>query len=687
MNILKLREILVKNKPKYPINYAIPNLFNLFGYESIKLRNGEELVNPYDFLVSLIDNVLLNKYEPLENKSLSQLRNIKSTKGNWINKSVVYSMHIRTSSSWDHDRNGSLDLNNMYNLKETGTFIKTLMLLPLLKEMGVDTLYLLPISKFSLKNKKGELGSPYSVSNFFKLDPNLGDPMVENDMTLEEQFQVLVEACHTLDIRVMIDIIPRTNATESELIIDNPEWFYWIKTKDLAVYCPPQVTEIYEKTVSPELKYMKTVYNEENVKKHIKLFQFDPKTQNPKKWEKVVSEYKKGNPNILDLVDKHFGLTIAPAFSDHINDIQPPWTDVTFFRMYLDHPKETIKYLDNPNTPPYILFDTIKSNMYHGKKPNMPLWETLSDVIPYYQKKFGIDGARIDMGHALPKELIDMIINKALEVDDDFSFIAEMLNPNDAKQAKKLGYNMIIGNGFALEYDLKYGGLHEFMLESTKYPLKQFACGETHDTPRLAARDGGQTLSKFLTVMNMFIPNTVPFINSGQEVYETQPMNLGIEPRENELYMLPEHDPYYAKLALFDKFAFHYLNHMSHDIKDNLKKVSPIRKKYLYAISNNKKYRRVEFIEGNHMIGFAYEARNELLFIIGNPMYEYAQHVKINLFNIKDEFPLVENEAFLLYGMHESGTRNITEFDEFSNPYFLMGPGEVKIFIIKKLKK
>ena len=176
----------------------------------------------------------------------------------------------------------------------------------------------------------------------FKLDPNLGDPMVENDMTLEEQFQVLVEACHTLDIRVMIDIIPRTNATESELIIDNPEWFYWIKTKDLAVYCPPQVTEIYEKTVSPELKYMKTVYNEENVKKHIKLFQFDPKTQNPKKWGKVVSEYKKGNPNILDLVDKHFGLTIAPAFSDHINDIQPPWTDVTFFRMYLDHPKKQL---------------------------------------------------------------------------------------------------------------------------------------------------------------------------------------------------------------------------------------------------------------------------------------------------------------------------------------------------------
>ena len=99
-----------------------------------------------------------------------------------------------------------------------------------------------------------------------------------------------------------------------------------------------------KKTVSPDLIYMEAVYKDESVKNHIKLFQFDPKTQDPVAWKKVVSAYKKGNPNILDLIDKYFGLTIAPAFSDHINDIQPPWTDVTFFRMYLDHPQETIKF-------------------------------------------------------------------------------------------------------------------------------------------------------------------------------------------------------------------------------------------------------------------------------------------------------------------------------------------------------
>ena len=77
--------------------------------------------------------------------------------------------------------------------------------------------------------------------------------------------------------------------------------------------------------------------------------------------------------------------------------------------------------------------------MYHGKKPNMELWETLSDIIPYYQNNFGIDGARIDMGHALPEKLIKMIISKAHAIDPDFSFIAEELNPKKCWQSKRYG--------------------------------------------------------------------------------------------------------------------------------------------------------------------------------------------------------------------------------------------------------
>ena len=88
------------------------------------------------------------------------------------------------------------------------------------------------------------MGSQISL----KLDPSLSDPMIDNTLTLDEQFQALVEAAHTMGMRVMIDIIPRTNATESDLIIDHPDWFYWINSSDLPFYKPPYVDEINDRT-------------------------------------------------------------------------------------------------------------------------------------------------------------------------------------------------------------------------------------------------------------------------------------------------------------------------------------------------------------------------------------------------------------------------------------------------------
>lgn len=690
--LVKLLNTLESNNPHIPFNYAVPDLWNAWHYESSTmqtLKNGELLVDPYDFYTRIIKDVILPQmkvgFDP--SKPLSQSLN-SNTNGDWIKKSVLYSMMIRASTAWDHDRNGHLDEHNMYHMKETGTFVKTLVLLPLLKSMGVDTLYLLPISRFSLKDKKGELGSPYGVSNFFALDPNLKDPITQDAMTLDEEFQALVEACHIMQMRVMIDIIPRTNSVENDLIIEHPDWFYWIEKKDMPYYRPPMVNTIEEKTVSPEAKYMKDVYASADVKRHINMFRFDPKTQDPKKWEKVLADYQGKKGTVSELIEKHYGLVIAPAFSDHINDVQPPWTDVTFFRMYLDHPEETVGYLDHQDTPPYILFDTIKSNLYPGKKPNTALWETLSNVVPYYQNTFGIDGARIDMGHALPTELVTLILSKARNVDPDFSFIAEELNPSNAQKAKDAGYNMIIGNGFTMEPRVWQRKTHQFMLESYKLPLPVFACGETHDTPRLAARDGGNNLSKMLTVMNMFMPNAVPFINSGQEVYERQPMNTGIDCRDNEQFMLPTDDPYYGKLALFDKFAIHYLNHMRWDIKDNLSVVAKIRKAHEAFITDVKYYIPLHFENpnGNHL-GFAYQVSNQpgkdsILIVLANTNPYEQTYGKIYLHNVREQTKNQEREGTMLYQMHVPGVHPFVDFDSYGNPYFMLGPGEVKILKI-----
>ncbi len=691
----QLMKILKSNNKKHQIyNYTVPDLWNLWHYNSKETINtpwGEYIVNPYQFYYQFIKSYILPKTK--ENTSyhipFHKIYPQDDLGGDWIKKSVVYSMMIRASTSWDHDRSGLLEDKNLYGLKETGTFLKTLVLLPHLKKMGVDVIYLLPISKFSTQNKKGELGSPYGVSNFFELDPNLKDPMTGSDFSVDDEFQAFVEACHILDMKVMIDIIPRTNAIENDLIIDHPDWFYWIKCEEYPHYSPPPVPTLGS-ILPPKPEYLKQIYEAIPVWKHIRRFTYDPKTLDQDRYQRLVIKYK-NNPNqsFLELIKESYGIQIAPAFSDHINDPQPPWTDVTFFRMYLDHPtltqKELIKHVGDEALPPYILFDTIKNNYYQGKKPNLELWELLSDIIPHYQKQFGIDGARIDMGHALPRELLNLIFTKAKQIDPNFCFIAEELQTSNAKKACDLGYNMIIGSGFTEEPRYKERNLHAFMYRVHTIPCPIFACCETHDTPRIAAREGGRNLAKMLTLLNMFVPNAIPFINSGQELYEKQPMNIGLDARPNERYQLDKKDPFYGKLALFDKYAFHYLDHMRRDIPDNLEIVKEIRNKYLDIMIHLDNYFPIGFEHmGINCIGFGYVDKNKInetnniLLIFANTDPYQKTDCLANLREIRQVVNNQTKKAKQLYSQYDE-EKDIYDFDNNLNLHLHLKPAEVKI--------
>ena len=409
------------------------------------------------------------------------------------------------------------------------------------------------------------------------------------------------------------------------------------------------------------------------------MFQYDPKTQDEKLWNKI-----KGSEDLSAEIEKHFDLRIAPAFSDHINDSQPPWTDATFFRMYKDFPQETVGFLDTTDRPPYILFDTIKSNMYHGKVPNMELWEKLADIVPSYQRRFGIDGARIDMGHALPAKLLNMIISKARKNDSDFSFIAEELQPANAQAAYDAGYNMIIGNGFIMEPRVFEGALHEYMYNSVKLPLPVFACGETHDTPRLASRNGNEQLSKLLTVLNMFMPNGVPFINSGQEVFERQPMNTGLDCSENEQYSLERNDPYNGKLALFDKYQFHYTNTRRWELPDILDFIKPIRERWLKQITNKKSFVPIYSVDHSHtFIGLAYykknkKAQDNCLLILANGDPFNQQLLKPDITKLRTLSSNRSMQGRLLFSTHED-PRKFTQFDNLNIIDLHLGAGEIKI--------
>ncbi|HRY78353.1 MAG TPA: hypothetical protein P5154_06285 [Candidatus Izemoplasmatales bacterium] len=684
--LLKLHKILNDRIPRGVINYVVPDLWNAWDYdgpEMRKLPSGELLVNPYRFYSRVIEKVILSHRKEGNNygQSLSKTLGAKVPKGHiggdWIRRSALYSTMIRTSSAWDHDRSHSLDLSNFDGMKETGTFVKTMALLPFWKKLGIDTVYMLPISRFSLKDKKGELGSPYGVASFFDLDPSLKDPMTGTAMKVEEEFQAFVEACHILGMRVIIDIIPRTNAVENDLIKDHPDWFYWIKASEFDQYKVPYVDGL-ENTLPPTAEYMPQVYASDDVKRHIRMFQFNPRIQNPKKWETLIQE----NPvDFVGEIEKRFGLKIAPAFSDHINDVQPPWTDVTFFRMYLDHPQDTVGYLDHPDIPPYILFDTIKCNLHPGLVPNQPLWDTLTGIIPFYQTRFGIDGARIDMGHALPKDLLDGIIGRAKAVDPDFAFIAEELDTDNAPIAQALGYNIIIGNGFWMEPRIWEKKLHKFVYGAQDIALPMFACAETHDTARIAGREGGRILARMTTVMNFFLPNLVPFVNSGQEVYETQPMNTGVDCTEKDKFNLPKGDLFYGKLALFDKYAFHYLNENRWELADHLDGAKDIRARWLNELTDLNAYVPVYFEEfDTPAIGAGYFNRKtgKCLVLLANANYQAGIHCTASLKVLREKAKNPSVEGRLVYSTYEMG-REFRQFTQEGNLWADLGPGEVKL--------
>ncbi|MCL2330214.1 MAG: alpha-amylase, partial [Phycisphaerae bacterium] len=274
------------------------------------------------------------------------------------------------------------------------------------------------------------------------------------------------------------------------------------------------------------------------------------------------------------------------GFSDVINDQQPPWSDVTYFRLYEDHPPEAAELLDEPGRqPPYVLFDTIKSNLFPGRKPIRALWNRIANILPFYQR-FGIDGARVDMAHALPRELERMILDRPRRRDPDFCFFAEDLSHERTAAARKAGYNVVLGPSWYCQPRAHEGLMHKLVTDLSKLKAPILAAAETPDTPRAVVRKGAAVFSRQAVVVNMFLPNTVPMINSGMEIFERQPMNLGLDVADKPgRFALPKSDPFYGKLAFFDPVVLHWANRGGQEMVDLIAWAAAIRQQYLHTIT------------------------------------------------------------------------------------------------------
>ena len=85
-------------------------------------------------------------------------------------------------------RNANIYEVNIRQYTPEGTFNAFTTHLERLDELGVDILWLMPIHPISLKNRKGSLGSYYSVQDYKALNPDFGT---------NEDFRNLVEKSHS----------------------------------------------------------------------------------------------------------------------------------------------------------------------------------------------------------------------------------------------------------------------------------------------------------------------------------------------------------------------------------------------------------------------------------------------------------------------------------------------------------
>ncbi|MHB9054783.1 MAG: alpha-amylase family glycosyl hydrolase [Paludibacteraceae bacterium] len=118
----------------------------------------------------------------------------------WVRKTNIYEVNIRQYTP-------------------EGTFKAFQEHLPRLKSMGVDILWIMPIQPVGLKNRKGTLGSYYSIMDYTAVNPEFGT---------EEDFKALVEEAHKLGMHVIIDWVANHTSWDNVWIQPHADWY----TKD-----------------------------------------------------------------------------------------------------------------------------------------------------------------------------------------------------------------------------------------------------------------------------------------------------------------------------------------------------------------------------------------------------------------------------------------------------------------------
>jgi len=122
---------------------------------------------------------------------------LKKTTASWLDTCVLYEVNIRQYT-------------------EEGTFKAFESHLQRLWDMGVNTLWLMPVHPISETERKGTLGSYYAVDDYTAINPEFG--------TMED-FEHLVDTAHSMGFKVILDWVANHTGWDHKWVTEHEDWF------------------------------------------------------------------------------------------------------------------------------------------------------------------------------------------------------------------------------------------------------------------------------------------------------------------------------------------------------------------------------------------------------------------------------------------------------------------------------
>ncbi len=133
------------------------------------------------------------------------------------NETIIMEINIRSFNAQDIDGDGFIQ-ENIGEVK--GTFLNAIDRLDEIKNLGINTVHVLPVTLVGKLKALGTAGSLYSAAGFDLLNEDLYSK--DSDLTLTEQAKKFVDEAHKRNIRVIVDI---PACASYDLFLQRPDLF------------------------------------------------------------------------------------------------------------------------------------------------------------------------------------------------------------------------------------------------------------------------------------------------------------------------------------------------------------------------------------------------------------------------------------------------------------------------------